>query len=189
MKDLIVFLADGFEEIEALTMVDFGRRAGLKIDTVSIYTSPEVTGAHDVKVVADKKLSDIYLDDYRGIFIPGGLPGAENLRDKDEVIMALRRFGDEEKLTAAICAGPAALDKAGLLKEGKFTCFPGYEGNLNTKGKLDEIVVKDGNVLTGMGPALAMDMAFAVIEHFKGAETADKIREEVLYPRLKKEWK
>ncbi|MDO5713952.1 MAG: DJ-1/PfpI family protein [Tissierellia bacterium] len=189
MKDLIVFLANGFEEVEALTAVDFCRRAGMELDTVSIYSSKEVKGAHGVVVLADKKLSEINVDDYKGIFIPGGLPGAENLRDKSEVIMALRRFAEEDKLTAAICAGPGALDRAGLLKENAFTCYPGYEGNINTSGVQDEIVVKEGNVLTGMGPALAMDMAFALITHFKGEEKANEIKEDVLYPRLVQEWK
>ena len=188
MKDLIVFLANGFEEVEALTMVDFCRRAGIEVDTVSIYTSLEVKGAHGVVVLADKKLSEINMDDYKGIFIPGGLPGAENLRDKKEVVMGLRRFAEEGKLTAAICAGPGALDRAGILKEDRFTCYPGYEGNIETQGPLDEIVVKEGNVITGMGPALAMETAFAIIEHFKGEETLRQIKEEVLYHRLEKEF-
>lgn len=185
MKDLLVFLAEGFEEIEALTVVDFLRRASLKVDMVSIYDRKEVTGAHGVTVLSDLTLEEANLDGYRGIYIPGGLPGAHNLRDKEEVISALKKYGEEGKITAAICAGPCTLDVAGLLTEGRFTCYPGYEENLKTKGVLREAVVQEGTVLTGMGPALAMEMAFALIEELKGKKAAEAIREEVLIPYLK----
>lgn len=189
MKDLLVFLANGFEEIEALTVVDFLRRAELTVETVSIYETKEVKGAHDIIVVADEIFSNIKLDEYRGLYILGGLPGATNLKEDHRVVEAVKTFNRQGKITAAICAGPTVLDRAGLLESKKFTCFPGYEGNLSVQESLDEIVVKNGTVITGMGPALEMDMAFTLIEVLKNKETADAICEEVLYQRLVKEHK
>ena len=186
MKDLLVVYANGLEEVEALTVVDFARRAGLEVMTASIHGEKEVRGANEISILADALFDEVDVDDFRAIYLPGGLPGAENLRDKDELVMALQRFAKEGKLLSAICAAPVALDRGELLTEGRFTCYPGYEENIKTKGRLDEIVVKEGNVITGMGPALAMDMAFAIIEELAGKEAKESVMEGTLYNRLVK---
>ena len=189
MKDLAVILANDFEDIEALTMVDFCRRAGVDLDMISIEEGLEVRSAHQVRILADKLLKDTNFDDYGAIFIPGGLPGAETIRDQDEIIYALDDFKKEGKLIASICAGPAALDRARVLTEGKFTCFPGYEGKLKTQGRLDEVVVEDGNVITALGPAAALELAFTVIERLRGEKVRKDIEDETQYTRLLKDYK
>lgn len=186
MKDLLVVYANGLEEVEALTVVDFARRAGLEVLTVSIYGEREVRGANGISILADALFDEVNADDFRAIYLPGGLPGAENLRDKDELVMTLQHFAKEGKLVSAICAAPVALDRGELLTEGRFTCYPGYEEHIKTKGRLDEIVVKEGNIITGMGPALAMDMAFAIIEELAGKEAKESVMEGTLYNRLVK---
>lgn len=184
MKDLLVFFADGFEEVEALTVVDYLRRADIGVTTVSIYDRKEVEGAHGVKVITDKAFNEVDFKEFKGIYIPGGLPGAEYIRDKEEVVELIKEFNKENKLVSAICAGPTVLDKAGVLTENEFTCYPGYEGNLSTKGRQDKDVVAKDNVITAMGPALAMNMAFELIEYFKGKEVLENIKKDVLFPQL-----
>ncbi|MGO1470554.1 MAG: DJ-1/PfpI family protein, partial [Tissierella sp.] len=103
---IMVFLAEGFEEVEALTVVDYLRRVDIEVDTVSITKEKNVKGAHGIEVVGDKLLKDLNIDEYTGLVIPGGLPGATNLRDSKELIEIVEDFNKKEKLIAAICAGP-----------------------------------------------------------------------------------
>lgn len=119
MDKILVFLADGFEEVEALTVIDYLRRAGIGVDTVTINDSLDVRAAHDVIIKADKLLGDINEDEYRGLYVPGGTKGAENLRDDERVIEIVKSFYDDGKTVAAICAGPIVLDKAGVLADKK----------------------------------------------------------------------
>ncbi|MBS6610504.1 MULTISPECIES: DJ-1 family glyoxalase III [Peptoniphilus] len=186
MKDLLVFLADGFEEIEALTVVDICRRAGLKVDTVSITDRYEVRGTHDVKVISDKNFDEINIEDYKAMYIPGGQPGATNLKKDKKVVECANLFNDEEKKIIAICAGPQVLDAANLLKENKFTCYPGVEESLKVKNPLDEAVVEDENIVTAMGPALAMLLGIKVVEILDSKEKAKEVAEGLLLPELKK---
>lgn len=184
MKDLLVFLAEGFEEIEALTVVDYLRRVDLKVDLVSINDNLEVKSSHNVLVKADKSIQDIDLEEYRGLYIPGGLPGATNLADSEYVRNAVKKYNEEEKLVAAICAGPVVLDRCGLLEENKFTCYPGYEGNLSVKDRLDKAVVKNGNIVTSMGPSLAQVLAFELIKILGSEEKAEEVKKGVLFNKL-----
>ncbi len=187
MKDLLVFLADGFEEIEALTPVDYLRRAELEVTTVSITDSREVKGAHGIVVLADTTIGEVNPEEYRGIFCPGGLPGATNLAGDSKVIDLVKKFNAEGKMVAAICAGPHVFDTAEILNEGKFTCYPGYEGNLKTGGRVDELVVVDKNVVTSMGPSTAQVLAFKLIEILKDEKSKKDVEEEVLFPILLRE--
>ncbi len=184
MKDLLIFLADGFEDIEALTVCDYLRRADLDVDLVSITDKKEVESAHGVKVLADLTFSEIMFDDYKAIYVPGGLPGAINLAEDKRVRESVEMYAQEDKLVAAICAGPIVFDKVKLLKEGKYTCFPGFEKNLETAGRVDEPVVIDGNVITSMGPSFAQVLAFELIELLKGEESAQAIKEATLFTNL-----
>jgi 4-methyl-5(b-hydroxyethyl)-thiazole monophosphate biosynthesis len=184
MKDLLIFLAKGFEDIEALTVADYLRRAGLEVDLVSITDHNIVTSAHGVKVVADKTILEINFEDYKGIYIPGGLPGATNLAADERIVEAVGMYLQEDKYVAAICAGPIVLDKAELLKDGNFTCFPGYEENLSVKGRVDEAVVYDGNMITSLGPSFAQVLAFELIKIFKGEEAADEVKKSTLFVDL-----
>lgn len=128
---IIVFLAEGFEEVEALTVVDYLRRKDIQVDTISITEEKEVIGAHNIRVIADKTIEEIEdINLYKGAIIPGGMPGATNLRDDKRVIDIIKSLYEEDKLTAAICAGPIVLEKAGIIKGKNITSYPGFEGEL-----------------------------------------------------------
>lgn len=179
---VIVFLADGFEEVEALTVVDYLRRKDMAVDTVSITDSQKVKGSHDIVVLADKKIADIdSLDSYDGAIIPGGMPGATNLRDNGRVIEIIRNLNEDNKLVAAICAGPIVLERAGVIKGKKITSYPGFEDTLKDGVYIEESVVRDGNIITSRGPALAVDFAIEIIKYLVGEEKALKLKEDILY--------
>lgn len=179
---VIVFLADGFEEIEALTVVDYLRRMDIQVDTLSITEEREVEGAHKIRVLSDKNIDEIKnLDSYEGVIIPGGLPGATNLRDDDKVIDIVEKMYKNNKLIAAICAGPIVLEKAGILEGKKTTSYPGFEDQLGSAIYKKDNVVKDGNIITSRGPALAVDFTIEITEYLLGKERADELKEDILY--------
>ena len=184
MKDLLILLADGFEDIEALTVADYLRRAELDVDLVSITDNNVVKSAHGVKVLADKTFIEINFEDYKGLYIPGGLPGATNLAKDEKIVEAAEMYLQEDKYVAAICAGPIVLDKAELLKNKKFTCFPGFEQNLSVQDRLDEPVVFDENMITSMGPSFAQVLAFELIKLFKGEGVAEEVKKSTLFVNL-----
>lgn len=186
MKDLLILLADGFEEIEALTVLDYLRRADLSVDLVSIYQRKNVVSAHNVEINADYNLDEINVDEYRSLYIPGGLPGATNLANNPKVVELSKMYCEEEKIVAAICAGPIVLDRAELLKSNEFTCYPGFEKNLSTQERLDEAVVVNENIVTSMGPSFAQILAFKLIELLKDKETVEEIKRDTLFTNLEK---
>lgn len=179
---IIVFLADGFEEVEALTVVDYLRRMDIQADMVSITESKEVKGAHNIRVLADKTIEEIEnLNSYEGVVIPGGLPGATNLRDNEKVINTVKNMDKAGKLTAAICAGPIVLERAGIIKGKKVTSYPGFEEDLKEGIYKEDLVVKDGNIITSRGPSLAVDFAIEIVNHLLGKEKAEELKKDILY--------
>ena len=166
MKTIYVFLADGFEEIEALTTIDVLRRAGLKVITVSVKDSPVVHGAHGVPVISDALIDEVEEGDM--ILLPGGMPGATNL-DKcpelNELIM---------------CAAPLVSGKRGLLKGKTATCYPGLEEFLEGSEYTSAPVESDGVIITGKGPGAALDFTFAIVEMFCGAEKVAELKQGML---------
>lgn len=185
MKDLIVLLADGFEEVEALTVVDMARRANLHCDLVSTEKDLLVSSSHNVKVMADKLFEDINPNDYRAVYIPGGLPGATNLSENKKVLNLTKVFYKDGKLICAICAGPIVLDKAGILKDKNFTCFPGFEENLSFKNPKDVPLCHDGNIVTAMGPGLAISMGMKIVEILKDKSEMEEMANGFLIPKLR----
>ena len=134
---VIVFLADGFEEVEAITVVDYLRRMNISVDIVSITKENNVKGAHNIVIFADKTIDEIRdIDSYHGIIIPGGLPGATNLRDDDKVIEVVKRINGNGNLAAAICAGPIVLEKAGIINGKKVTSYPGFDEDIDKRLRL-----------------------------------------------------
>ncbi|WP_129723901.1 DJ-1 family glyoxalase III [Xylanivirga thermophila] len=182
MMKAIVFLAEGFEEVEALTVVDYLRRKDIGVDTVSITQNNMVKGAHDITLIADKKIDDINnLDRYDGAIIPGGMPGAINLRDNARVIEILSIMNKDDKMVAAICAGPIVLQRAGIIAGKRVTSYPGFEEKLKDSIYMEEPVVRDGNIITSRGPALAVDFAIEIIKYLRGEEKAEELKEDILY--------
>lgn len=175
---ILELLADGNETIELLTVVDYLRRADIKIDMVSTTGSKDLVTSHGVRYQADYLLEEINPEDYDGVYIPGGTKGAETLRDDDRVIEIVKKFEAANKLIAAICAGPIVLDKAGVLADKKATSFPTIKQELKNVGEYmdDEIVVTDGNVTTGRGAAVTNYLALRLIELIKGKEAKEEIK-------------
>ncbi len=181
MKKIAVLLAPGFEEIEALTPVDVFRRAELHVDMIGF--SEEVTGSHQITVKADKVITDTDFSIYDLIVIPGGLPGATNLRDDERVIQILREADQLGKKTAAICAGPIVLSEAGLLKEKAYTNAPGFEAEIDGKTHhRDALVVVDGEVITSRGAATALEFSYQLLEEL-GIDSKE-LREAMQYNKL-----
>ena len=162
MGKVFVFLADGFEEIEALTPVDVLRRANVHVDLVGM-DDLKVTSSHQITIQMDCVFND-QIKEYDGIVIPGGLPGATNLRDDARVIEIVQQFNREHKLIAAICAGPIVLAKAGILKDKICTCSPGFETQLTGANYQEAIVQKDDYIITGKGPAAALEFGYTILE-------------------------
>lgn len=182
MKKALVFLANGFEEIEAITPVDILRRAGIEVKTCSIQEELSVTGANGIKIEADIMLKDVNnADSYDILITPGGMPGATNLRNNETVVELISSFFDREgKYIASICAAPMVLGKAGITTELSGTCYPGFEAKAGFKNYLKEAVVVDKNVITSMGPGTAFLLALKIVEVLMGKAASDKIAEDTL---------
>lgn len=180
MKKAVVFLANGFEDIEALATVDILRRGGVDV-TVAGVTGEIVTSSHNLKVVTDKLADDINAEDYDAVICPGGMPGATNLKDSQKVIDVLKEAYEKGKIVSAICAAPMVLEKAGVLASKDFTMYPGMEGYAPSGNYKDnKFVVKDGSVITGAGPAATFDYAFEILANLQGQEIANQVAQGML---------
>lgn len=181
MKKICIILADGFEEVEALTQVDYLRRAEFEIDMLTINKSKEVVGAHNIKVLADDTMEGFDENQYDAIIIPGGSIGVENLMKDEKLLKILKNFKSDKKLIAAICAGPLVLDKAGLIKDESFTIFPGLEEEIENGNHLDAGVVTSKNLITAKGVAFAPHLAYAITHYLKDEKASERLQEETLY--------
>ena len=181
-QKVYVFLAEGFEEIEAVTPIDLLRRAGLNVETVSITADRLVTGAHGVPYTADRVLAAVEGQSPLAIVLPGGLPGAQNLHDTPALLSMIRRQLEASKVVAAICASPAfILGEEGLLQGKKATCYPGCEPKMKGATVSTELVEVDGNIITGKGPAASIPFGLAIVEKLAGAAAAKEVSEGILY--------
>lgn len=184
MKKNYIFLAPGFEELEALTVVDVMRRAGLDIVIVSIDDTEYVTGAHGVTFQVDALYTELNYNDADWLILPGGLPGATNLHDFDPLNNLLRTHFADGGNIAAICASPAVvLSPLGILKDRKATCYPGFEKSCESTGAhmINEYVVSDGNLVTGQGPAAALPFALEIVKLAAGDAKSEEVANGMLY--------
>ena len=179
MPKVAVILANGFEEIEALTVVDVLRRANITCHMVGF--EDKVTGSHAIQVQADR-LFDGNLSEYDMIVLPGGMPGSAHLRDNEQLVSELQRFEETGKKVAAICAAPIVLNQAGLLEGRNFTCYDGVQEQIADGHYSKETVVVDGNVITSRGPATALAFAYHLVETLGG--DAESLRNGMLYTDL-----
>ena len=179
MSKVNVYLADGFEEVEGLTVVDLLRRAGIETDMVSIMGRKEITGARKIPVLADKLFEE--QDDPDVIVLPGGMPGTVQLGEDDTVSQVIREFAKEGKLVAAICAAPSVLGQAGILNGKKAACHPGFEEKLTGAEVFFSPVVCDGNVITSRGMGTAIPFAFEIVRYFTDDETVEHVRQGLVY--------
>ncbi|MBR2877644.1 MAG: DJ-1/PfpI family protein [Clostridia bacterium] len=176
---IYVFLAEGFEEIEALATVDILRRAEMDVRTVSVTGEKEVTGAHAITVTAD--ITEINLDDVDAVILPGGMPGTLNLKASDKVQDAIKYSFDNNKLMCAICAAPLVFGGAGFLKGKKAACYPGFEHELIGADVAYEPVVRDGNIITSRGAGTAHLFAFEILKYFGKEKEAAELCKGMIY--------
>lgn len=181
MAKALVFLATGFEEIETVTVVDVLRRAGVDV-TVAGLTPNVVEGAHGIKIVPDKSIDDLKVEDFDAFVVPGGNPGYKNLRKDQRVINIIKKAFGSNKLVAAICAGPTVLSDAGILKGKACTIYPGMDEELEAGGgkPKQDMVVVDGNIITSRGPATALPFALKLAEKLAGKQVAEAVSKKTL---------
>lgn len=176
-----VFLAEGFEEIEGLTVVDILRRADIKTVTVSVSENKNVTGAHGITVQADCIFAEAYYGDVKMIVLPGGMPGTANLERHQGLAELLHSFYTEEKHIAAICAAPSILGKRGMLEGRKAVSYPAKESELHGAQVLKDSVVQDGFVITSRGMGTAIPFALKLTAVLCGEEKANEIKEAIIF--------
>lgn len=181
MKKIVVMLSKGFEEIEALTVVDVLRRVGVDCKTCSISEEKMVKGTHNIYVKADILLKDFKEYDFSGIVLPGGMPGATNLRDNKQVIEIIKQFNKENKLIAAICAAPIILKEADIIENKNITSYPGFEEELKGANYKEDRVVQHDNIITSRGPSTALDFAFKILENIIDRKELQELKEAMLY--------
>lgn len=176
---VMVPLAEGFEEIEAVTIIDILRRAS--IDTISVYlkTNP-VTGSHGITVTADISFQEAMNIDFNAIVLPGGMPGSTNLKGNPDIISFIQKIHSSGGYTAAICAAPIVLGEAGLLHDKKYTCYPGFETQIAGGEYLSDPVVFDGGIITGRSVGCAIVFALKLVEIFSGAEKSSALKKSML---------
>ncbi|GMO50596.1 MAG: DJ-1/PfpI family protein [Treponemataceae bacterium] len=186
----IILLADGFEEIEAVTPADYLRRAGVEVITAACSSKPEAEGSHGIRIIADALVKDISLAP-DAIVCPGGMPGASNIAKCKDAVDLILKTRDAGKITAALCASPIVVfAKLGLLAGKTFTCFPGMEAStekfagsdaaalMRGSSKTMNAVEIDGNVITGQGPGAAEEFSLALISALLGKAAAEKVQKE-----------
>lgn len=181
MKKVYVFLANGFEEIEALTVVDMLRRAKIETVTVSVEKSKTVVGSHEIPVIADVKFSETDFSDGSMAVLPGGLAGTNGLKAHKGLAGLLLEYNAKKKMIAAICAAPSVLGGLGILRERHATCYPGFENQLTGAVALKDAVVRDGNIITSRGMGTAIDFSAAIIEVLADEETATELLGKIMY--------
>lgn len=197
MKKVAVLFAPGFEEVEALAPVDILRRAGFEVTMVGVLPEEEwdllgtgdetpltVTGSHHISVVMNQSLAEVSEKTFDAIVLPGGMPGAKHLKETPAVLHFVARHHREGRSVNAICAAPIALHAAGVLKGKNFTCFPGFEEEITAGTHTGAFIEKDGNVITGCGPAAAFEFGYAIVDALGGDSAS--LREGMQYNRLTK---
>ena len=179
MKKVLVPLADGFEEIETVTIIDILRRAGVEV-TVAGIKPGTLAGSRNIKLVPDTTLDKVQDQEFDAVVLPGGQPGVNNLRKDSRVLEVVRRFYEKKKLVGAICAAPLVLRDAGLIKGVKLTSYPGVASELtNSKYETTRVVI-DGNFITSRAPGTALEFSLKLVELLIGKNKAEEVSEMVL---------
>lgn len=181
MSKIGLFLANGFEEIEALTVVDICRRAGIAADMVSVQEDRSVEGSHGIKVEADMLFEDVDFGGLDMLVLPGGMPGTRNLEAHAGLMEQLDAFYEAGKYVAAICAAPTVMGHRGMLKGRKACCYPGMENELEGAEVTFDSVAVSGHVITSRGMGCAIDFSLAITECLCGQEKADSLARAIVY--------
>ena len=174
-----VLFANGFEEVEAFTVVDMLRRAGITVKMISINEDLFVTGSHNITVKCDELLETAEILD--AVVLPGGIPGVPNLEKNIKAVELVKKHYYNDKLVAAICAAPTLLGRTGILSDKKAVCYPDLMDTLVCKEKVNQKVVEDGNVITSQSAGTAMEFAFAIIKYLKDENIAENVKKSIYY--------
>ena len=186
MSRVCIFLADGFEEVEALTVVDLLRRADIKIDMVSISDTLQVRGRSDIEVTADEMWDEAHAEKSDMLILPGGMPGVKYLGEHKGLTELLMKYAAEGRLLAAICAAPTIFGALGIVNGKKATCYPGLEDQLTGACAVtDQRVVTDGNITTSRGAGTSVSFALRLIEILKDKDEADKVASGIVYGHIR----
>jgi 4-methyl-5(b-hydroxyethyl)-thiazole monophosphate biosynthesis len=182
MKQAIVPLAEGVEEMEAVIIIDVLRRGGVDVVSAAIGDTTRVEASRGVVLVADALWDDAPIASADALILPGGGPGMQRLREDERVLAAVCDYVDALKLVGAICAAPLVLQAAGVLEGRKATCYPALQPQLTSARLQDGIVVEDGLLITSLGPGTAMHFALVMLRRLVGAAEADAIRDQLVMP-------
>ena len=180
-KKVGMMVANGYEEVEMLTVVDLLRRAGMTCDIISVSGEKDLTSSHKVTVIADLLYEEADFDSYDALAIPGGMPGTTNLGAHAGVCEQLKKAYADGRMIAAICAAPTVFGKLGLLEGKKAICYPGMEDQLTGAEVTYEPAVRDGNIITSRGMGTAIDFGLAIIAYYEGEEAAAALAEKIVY--------
>lgn len=178
---VLVFLADGFEEAEALVPVDMLKRCGLEVKTVSIMETKLVTGTHGIQVMADELYKNFKPSSFDAVILPGGLPGADYLENSAYVKDLVLAANEKGKLICAICAAPKVLGCHGLLKGKKAVCYPGFEDKLTGAETSDDGIMVSDNIITSRAAGKCFDFAFEIVKALGKENEAEKVKKAILY--------
>ena len=179
MNKIAIILADGFEDIEAITPYDQLKRAGIEVDLITINTSLTAISSHGLKMVANKFIGDTNFKDYVGIVIPGGTIGVNNLKQCNKLVDTLIEYNKQNKLIGAICAAPTILIELGIIDKQKYTCYPGMQKESSNYS--DDPVVVSNNLITSTFCGTSSYFGIAIIDYILGSEMANKISNQTLY--------
>lgn len=180
MAKTAIILAEGFEEIEALTVVDVLRRGNVQCITCSL-KDYAVSGSHNIRVTADVLINELNFHEVDAVILPGGMPGALNLKNDDRVIKLIKNFNENRKLVCAICAAPIVLKAADIIDNVRITSYPDVKEQLKGCIYSEDAVVQDGNLITSRGPATAMSFAYKILENFIDSEKVSRLKSSMLF--------
>jgi 4-methyl-5(b-hydroxyethyl)-thiazole monophosphate biosynthesis len=183
MKKIAVHLAEGYEEIEAISIIDVLRRADLNVTIISITENLVVKGSHGINIFADKLFKEVDYELIDMMILPGGMPGAANLNEHLGLREQILNFNESKKMLAAICAAPLVFGNLGILKNKKATCYPGYENQLHGAIATGENIEVSENIITGKGAGVAIDFALKIVEILKNKKFADELGKKMIVSR------
>lgn len=180
MMKTCIFLAEGFEEMEAIAIVDVLRRAGIETTTVSITDSLEVMSAHNVKIICDETFNNLEFSEYKMIIFPGGVKGVDNIKSFEPIYKIINYFYSSDRYVAAICAAPIILGNAGILENNSFTCYEGFEQFIKNGIYLKQKVVQDKNIITSNCAGSALEFGFKLVSVLKSEQESNVVEKQMV---------